>query len=108
MTEQDCHHINVEDKHSRIKERKQLDLTRCIPPVPHELTSNRKHRQDLYSSDAHAVVGIIGGPDVECTGGIGVGKDGEPGVTKGEGEESSADLTMRNSVVVSQQKIPSA
>lgn len=106
MLEQDCYYTDVEDKHSRIKERKKLDLTRRTPPVPHEFTGNRKHRQDLYASCAHTVVGIIGGPDVECTGGIGVGKDGEPGFTKGEGKESSADLAMRSSVVVSRRKFP--
>ena len=80
-------------EYSHIEERKQLLLSGSVPPVPHELTSNREHGQNLDTSGAHAVVGIVGSPEIEGTRGIGIGKDGITSILERQSKEGSADLT---------------
>ena len=81
-----------EGNHSRIEERQQLNLTRSVPPIPHELAGDGEHGHDLNTGGAHAVVGVVGGLEVEGTGGVGVGEDGVAFGSEGESEEGGADL----------------
>lgn len=42
-----------------IEERKDLQSTRGVPPVAHQLTNNSEVREDLHAGISHAVIGLV-------------------------------------------------
>lgn len=75
-----------------VKEGKHLGGTRSIAPVAHEIRSDSELRENVDPSITHAVVGLVGGLDVEGAAGVRVDEDGVASFTEGEGDEDDADV----------------
>lgn len=84
--------MEQQSKNSLVKEGKHLGGTRGIAPVAHEIRSDSELRENVDPSITHAVVGLIGGLDVEGAAGVRVDEDSVASFTEGEGDEDDADL----------------
>lgn len=85
-----CHHsVN---RQVPIQVWKQLQRTRCVPPVPHQITDDAEQRDELHACLLHAQVGSVTN---ECRGGargLDVGKNRVTFSAEREREEGRADV----------------
>ena len=59
-----------------IEERKQFESTWFIPPVPHQVTGDCEHGEDMNTSSTHAIIGILSDANTLTSRGIGIGIHG--------------------------------
>lgn len=59
------HSVRIEKDDRLVIIRQQLRRAGSVPPVPHEISGNGEHRQDVYTSSTHAVIRIIRNAFVE-------------------------------------------
>jgi hypothetical protein len=80
------------NRHILIQVRQHLLRARRVPPVPHQITHNRKQRVHLHASLGHLRVGGVAHEGRGRARRFNVGEDGIPGGAQTEGEEGGADV----------------